>query len=183
MGKNVVLRYKHWLISKIDTNGDYSMDAYSRLMDVLFRTDFFYIPEDEKLKMDQNRAADGVYLRTIYDEETDNMVESALSDKKASVLEVLVALSIRIEQDIMGNGDDDFGHWFVEMLNNLGLMWFSNNKDWAESDILDILRVFMYRRYEDGGVGSLFPMKKPPIGFAKMEIWDQMQAYLIEKYD
>lgn len=183
MGGNVITRYKNWLISKVDTNGDFSIDVYSRLMDVLFRTDFFYIPEDEKLKMDQNRASDGVYLRAIYDEETDHKVDGALSDKKASVLEMLVALSIRIEQDIMGSGKNDFGRWFVEMLDNLGLLWYSNDEGWSERDILDILGVFMYRRYLDDGVGSLFPMKNPPDGFAKMEIWDQMQAYLIENYD
>lgn len=182
MGANVKTRYKNWLISKVDTT-TVNMGFYSRLLDILFKTDFFYIEDDPELKMDKNRASDGLYLRTIFDNETGNCIVGCLEEKKVSVLEVLVALSVRIEQDIMGTGNDDFGYWFVEMLENMGLMHYSNDDNWSDRDILDILGRFMYRRYGDDGVGSLFPMKNWPAGFAKMEIWDQMQAYLIEKYD
>lgn len=187
MAPNVKVRYKHWLISKIDTNGDYSIsDIYGCLIAVLFETDFVYISDDPQLNMDKNRASDGLYLRTIFDQETGNDITTLLKEKKPSVLEVLIALSIRIEQDIMGEGNDDFGKWFVEMLENLGLTEYTDDYTWPEDEVLEILGRFMYRRYGEDGIGSLFPLKNPEIcseKFTKLEIWNQMQYYLRENYD
>lgn len=187
MAPNVKVRYKHWLISKIDTNGDYSIDAvYGALLDVLFETDFVYISDDPQLNMDKNRASDGLYLRTIFDEETGNDIRSVLESKKVSVLEVLIALSIRIEQDIMGEGDNNFGKWFIEMLENLDLTEYTDDIPYEDGEILDKLGRFMYRRYGEDGIGSLFPLKNPEIcseKFTKLEIWNQMQYYLRENYD
>lgn len=186
MATSKINKYKHWLISKVDTNGDFSLDSYNNLMDILFETDFFYIKNDPQTKMDKNRSSDGIYLRTIYCDETGNYIEDDISDKNVSVLEVLVALSIRIEQDIMGTGGNDFGHWFVEMLDNLGLLSYDDDNFVDDKRINDILNDFMYRRYGEDGVGSLFPLKNPEIcsdSFENLEIWDQMQYYLNENYD
>lgn len=185
MAINVKVRYRHWLVRKVDTNGDFSLDEYSKLMEVLFDTDFFYFESDPYLKMDKNRVNDGLYLRTLYDEETGNDISGLLIDKKASVLEVLVGLSTRIEQDIMGEGENNYGKWFMEMMDNLGLLYFDDDH-FLEDEIYELLERFMYRRYGSDGVGSLFPIKDPDIcseNFGKLEIWNQLQYYLRENYD
>ena len=184
MRANVKVRYRHWLINRVDTNGDFSLDGYSRLFETLFDTDF-YIDTNPVLKMDKNRASDGVYLRTIFDEETGNDISGLLIDKKASILEVLVALSIRIEQDIMGEGLNDYGKWFIEMLNNLGLLHF-DDENYSDLAVEEILERFMYRRYGSDGAGSLFPLKnykKFGVKCDSFEIWDQLQYYLRENFD
>ena len=182
---NVKTKYKHWLIDQIDTNQQILLEEYDELFDFMFDTDFLWFEDrGPEVAMDKNRASDGLYLRNLFDDITGNDVTGTLTDKEASVLEVLVALAIRIEQDIMGEGEDDFGKWFIEMLSNLGLLEYSDG-NFDEYSVKAIFDRFMSRNYSGKGSGSLFPLKNYQVckdDYRDLEIWSQLQYYLEENY-
>lgn len=183
---NVKVKYKHWLIDQVDTNRKFSLVDYSELFDLMFDTDFLWFEDrGPDIAMDKNRASDGLYLRNVYDELTGSDISDVLADKEASILEVLVALAIRIEQDIMGEGENDYGNWFLEMLSNLGLLKYSDG-NFDESAVSAIFDRFMGRKYVGKGAGSLFPLKNYSVcngkNYRDLEIWSQMQYYLEENY-
>ncbi len=183
--KDIQRSYFKWLCKSVNASHRYSM-----LWDKLRRTDFVWIIDHDK-----NRANDGITLRYnyavamgIFDTEDQQKVEEYLSGP-CSVLEFLVALSIRIERDIMYdvNDDDCTAQWFSEMISNLGLLEF-DDKHYDENRVDYILNRFMSRNYDENGVGNVFPAgPKGGPHFRETEIWDQMHSYFLpkfwEKYD
>lgn len=176
MGNIVVdMEYYDWLLEQIDyyPGDDLDIDIALGLM---FSTPFRW-----SIKNDDNRAEDGLQLRSIFmDEEGWNT--NPYFEESCSVLEVLIALAIRIENDIMWDGETDrTSKWFWEMYNNLGF----NKVD--HSDYNFILNVFLDRKYDENGVGGLFPLtrssRKQHKNQRKIEIWNQAQAYLMENYE
>ena len=73
---------------------------------------------------------------------------------------------------------------FWEMIDNLGLIGYD---DASYADVRnrirvsDILNNLIRRRYHRNGRGGLFPLKRPSCDQRKVEIWYQMNAYLMEK--
>ena len=75
--------------------------SYKKLLYFLHSTDFTY-----SLALDGNRFDDGIELRYRYDYENDlEQVKVAryLDDKPCSVLEMMIALAIRLEEHIMSD--------------------------------------------------------------------------------
>ena len=77
------------------------------------------------IPMDGNRAEDGIDLRYRFGHEqhySDAMVASFLDDRPCSVLEMMIALSIRCEEHIMDDPDvgNRTGQWFWSMIASLG---------------------------------------------------------------
>ncbi len=172
-------RYFEWLCKVVKASKEYSM-----LWDKLRRTDFVWI-----VGMDENRANDGVTLRYNFavesgflDVDSQKLVEEYLSGP-CSLLEMMVALSIRIERDIMSDVDheDRTSFWFYNMLENLGVYPSYDNKHYDENQVDEILNRFMSRKYEQNGVGNLF-LGGPKSGpfFLEKEIWAQANSYLLE---
>lgn len=174
-------RYFEWLTAKVGTGGRRRV-SYSRLFHILHNVAFsWFVPNDD------NRGADGLRLRTIFiDElfpfEDDDIVISG----PCSILEVLVALAIRCENDIMLDLErgDRTSTWFWLMLNNLDLTRYTDSAftDEAALEIEDKLSIFVNREYEFNGSGGLFPLKHPETDQRAVEIWYQMNAYLIENF-
>ena len=71
---------------------------------------------------------------------------------------------------------------FHEMVDNLGLTKY-DDKHYSDVEVDDIIHRFMSRKYGKNGVGNIFwvGQKSGPL-FKNLEIWDQMQAYVLEKY-
>ncbi len=154
---------------------------YYSLMDDLFSKGFRYT-----LPMDENRALDGLALREIF--RADNhMSKSEILEGPCNVLEVLVALAQRMNFEMSDPDLDETDHtsWFFwEMIDNLGLtaysddMYYQNDGSFAVDVVLN---TFLDRMYEPDGTGGLFPLNHPGEDQRYVEIWYQMNAYLIEK--
>ena len=88
--------------------------SYRKLLSVLHSREFYFI-----LAMDENRAADGVFLRKRFAWESEFDQDEVLLalDGPCSVLEMMIALAIRIEEENMGIACD----WFWLMIRNMGL--------------------------------------------------------------
>jgi hypothetical protein len=126
--------------------------------------------------MDRNRAIDGICLREKYG------CSNSLLNEPCSVLEMLIALAARMENQIMSSFDagDRTGQWFWTMINNLELNKLDDDHFNAELADYYIDR-FLYREYEfDGSGGGLFVLDRPPQDLRDVEIWIQANWYLGE---
>lgn len=150
---------------------------YTKLLRYLFDTEFYY-----SIPMDGNRAEDGISLR--YHFGTENRVSSAevsarLDIYPCSVLEMMVALAQRLEDDIMNDYElgDRTGVWFWQMIENLGLD-FADDSGFDISRVEEIICRFLDRRYRYDGKGGLFYIPKPRKDLRSTEIWYQANWYL-----
>lgn len=134
---------------------------------------------------DSNRAEDGKHLRDIFEEETLFRDYSCLNGP-CSVLEMLIALAIRIESILEEPTEENrTEQWFWEMLKNLGLDKFTDDEFYPQGGPEQIerkLTVLLERQYTRSGKGGLFPLKVAKKDQRKTEIWYQLSAYLIENY-
>lgn len=171
--------YARWLWK---TFGFHS--GYSRLFDFLYDTEFTWV-----LEMDENRAINGVYLRDRFCYETGEMLPDGWRDWPCSVLEMLGSLALTMEESFLYNPADDTGPsvWFWEMLDNCRLseyddMLIDEDRSWANASMREIMSVILNREYGPSGEGGLFPLKNPEEDQRNVEIWNQMNAYVIENW-
>lgn len=168
--------YYEWLL---DIVGGHTAKGikYLRLLRKLFLTPFKWTVEN-----DSNRAVDGIELRDKFFEETDaNSVQVPFEE--CSVLEMLVALAMRCESDIMADPLEEMKpeRWFWEMIDNLGFYGMTDDY-FDEEYVEDRLDRWMEREYSDDGLGGLFPLKWSENDQRKVEIWFQMCAYLDQNF-
>ena len=165
--------YFDWIKNLI--SNDIEASDYERLLSFLNDIPFSYI-----IPMDDNRISDGIDLRYRFGYETDipyAQIATYLDIKSASLLEVMVALSLRIEEQFI-NGDN-VGRWFWIMIDNLGLIEYKDLYfDKAKVD--RIIKKFMERDYNKNGSGGLFITNDINKDMRNIEIWDQMHLYLNE---
>lgn len=151
--------------------------VHTKLLSHLFDTPFNYI-----LEMDGNRAADGENLRYRFGREVgyaEAVVASELDTSPCSVLEMMVALSVRMEEHIMEDDElgDRTGQWFWNMIVSLELGTMTDNR--YDPDYVDmVLERFMERDFDRDGRGSLFTIEGSRQNMRNVEIWYQMCAYL-----
>lgn len=152
---------------------------FSRLFEILHNIEFRYVME-----RDENREADGMNLRDDYTIPDDYSIEQVgtFMDRRVSVLEVLIALAIRVDDDYIGDPNEEHPEvFFMEMLENLGLSAFKW-KQYNENNVRKIVNVWLDREFARNGVGSPFPLYNSRRDQRTLEIWDQMKAYINERY-
>ena len=163
--------YFDWLMRKVEVyDNDFDIDM---VLTILFSTDFIW-----SVANDDNRAADGLVLRSTFtDDEGWNTLP--FPGEPCSVLEMLIALASRIDRDIMWDGEkDNTAKWFWEMINNLNMNWHDSEDVYCKIDN------FLHRKYDVNGVGGIFPLKKGNFQDQRdVEIWYQAQSYLMENYE
>lgn len=168
-------KYFKWMCKTIGASNN-----YKRLLQMLNSVSFHYI-----LDRDYNRECDGIDLRYRFADEFDipfPMVASYLDTRPCSVLEMMVALSIRMESIMddpsIGNRYDI---WFWDMIKSLGL---DNMFDFSfnEQYVRQALDRFLNREYESNGRGGLFTLYSyPNTDLKTVEIWYQAMWYLNEQ--
>lgn len=156
--------YYSWLMDRVG----FTRKGYDQLFLYLFSVPFSCV-----IDRDMNRMEDAKSLIYEYGE---NVLEYI------SVLEVLIALAIRIDDEYIGDPADpnpDIIFW--EMICNLGLNKF-DDKHFNVRDVFTIIDDWMKRRFDYDGTGSIFPLKDPHQDQTKIELWSQLQEYLSENY-
>lgn len=127
------------------------------------------------LEHDENRALDGIELRREYEE----YARMAAPSGPCSILEVLIGLARRmayITYDPDLSDEDQLSLWFWEMIDNLDI----NPLRGADSNMMKIL-CWIERRFDKNGEGSPFPLRFSRKNQKRVELWYQMQAYILEK--
>lgn len=167
------LQYLIWI------GGLQKFRQYGRLFEILHNIQFTYI-----LDRDNNRNEDGNDLREDYliPDCFDKEADKYFYGHWVSVLEMLLALAIRVDDEFIGDPSEEHPEDFLmEMINNLGLGVYRGEK-YRENDVIKIVQKWMNRKFDKGGYGSPFPLKYSCEDQRKIEIWDQMIAYIGENY-
>lgn len=170
--------YYEWLLEGIN---DSKVDDHTKLLNYLYNTPFYV---SRNVEMDNSRIRDGLDLRYVY---LDNKISSIPFNTRftldVSILEVLIALALKCENQIMY--DPDMGNrvpvWFWLFLDNLGLLYFTDS-NWDEELVSRMIFMWMNREYDYTGQGGLFPLREPGEDQRYVHLWNQLNAYIIENF-
>lgn len=158
-------KYFKWLISHV--NADQAVaNNYKPMLRLLHDREFAWIVAN-----DDNRIEDGRDLRAEYTQASRHIFD----DHPVSTLEVLVALSRRVEFNAGGESE----HWSWVLIENLGLDKYPGQLTERQVDqINQIIENLIFRNYKRNGLGGFFPLKYTEQDQTKVEIWYQMSAYI-----
>lgn len=170
--------YFEWLYTLVCGGRFVKQYPYRKLLTRLHSTEFTYV-----IPRDRNRADDGVGLRYRFSliqgyEDSYDLIMECL-DGPCSVLEMMVALAIRCEENIMDDPTmgDRTKQWFWNMIVNLGLG--SMLDDHFDRQFVDsTIDRFLNREYDRDGKGGLFRIRNNNRDLRKVEIWYQLCWYL-----
>lgn len=170
----VINEYFEWMSNLVCVGAHFKRVSYRKLLMRLHDTEFRY-----SIANDANRAEDGVDIRRRFAAEfgIDNV--SAYLTGPCSVLEMMIALSIRCEEHIMDDPDigDRTSKWFWGMVSNLGLNIMTDTR-FNKRFVDERLAIFLDREYGPDGTHGLFTVENSPCDLRTVEIWYQMCWYL-----
>ena len=151
--------------------------SYRELFHFLHGVDFTYT-----IDMDGNRFDDGVNLRYRFADESGyngRMGAKYLDSRPCSVLEMLLALAIRLEEHIMSDPEqgDRTRIWFWTMLSNLELDDMIDSR-FDANHVENAIQKLLNREYGRDGKGGLFRIKHCKYDLRNVEIWYQANWYL-----
>ena len=160
-------QYYDWLYKIVCGEWEPRNLSFHRLLMYLFNRD--YIPACE---MDVCRATDGINLRYRFASENNipyGKIDAVFQGVPCSMLEMMVALAIRIEEHIMEDRSmgNRVGQWFWSMVV-------------SEERAEPILARFMDRDYQPNGAGGLFTITRTSIDMRTIDIWYQLMSWLNE---
>lgn len=179
----IVPTYFDWLKNTVDPF--VGRGTHDRFFSILHS--MAYVPI---MELDNNREMDGIGLRDIYCRGygLDSLGSDLVIDSPCSVLEFLVALANRMDYIYSPTEKRYLSELFWEILNNVGIYYQTTTDDCFERDPLKFqthiqktIDTIMDRTYRPDGTGNLFPLKNPKEDQRNVEIWYQMNQYLIEK--
>lgn len=165
--------YFKWLYSQVENAKlKNPRGTYWRLLRVLHMKEFvWFVPNDD------NRLEDGRQLRYDFVEEMHiHEADHHWMEIGCSMLELLVAMAKRLEFE----DGKEAGWWFGTMLRNIGLDDLNDATAWSEQDVIDVLDTVIFRTYKPNGRGGLFPLRRPDTDQREVELWYQLNAYLLE---
>ena len=157
-------------------------EDYKTVLRAMYNYDFYYY-----VSMDKNRVSDAIWnLRNPYFGD-DGLTKIG----QVKVLEVLIALAMRVADHIRAEGMPETQEIFRTMLENLGLMAYSDEvmtgprSVSSRAKVTSIIHDFVHRKYDAHGNGSIFPLVDPPFesDLSKVDLWYQAMWYLTEKFD
>lgn len=155
-----------YALSQIDDN-------YHVVMMKLFETEFYSLVDH-----DENREKDGLEIR----EELGGELSGP-----ARLLEVLLGICKRMDFNLC-DSESERVPWkdsFEEIFENLGLDELTDEgfcSSWMPEKLDKIVKNLLDRKYKKNGIGGFFPVKRCKADQREIEIWYQMQQYIIENY-
>lgn len=163
--------YLAWLYDQVgDVKVRNKSHTYWDLFRQMYQKEFVWlIPNDD------NRIADGLDLRYEWAMKSGISPQPMVSNEGCSFLEMLIGLSRRLAFE--GEGHPPV--WFWHLIRNLGLLACTDRPKYNQSEVNDRLDDVILRLYEPDGRGGLFPLKNPKHDQRYVEIWYQMNEYLL----
>lgn len=170
--------YFVWLYGQVgDTLIENPTRTYWKMLRQLYTKEFVWI-----IPNDDNRIEDGKELRYEFvDDSKLTDVDPGWLQLGCSMFELLVGLSRRLSFEAGGEPRD----WFWQLIDNLGLYGYHdkryNTKPETSEKVIDtILDRVIWRNYSANGRGGLFPLKHPRQDQTGVELWYQLNAYVME---
>ncbi len=174
--------YFTWLETLVFPNKAFQ-ESYSKLLTQLYKTPYEW---DRTQPLDENRYVDGLNLRESFAYKM-KLPEDVIHDAvqgPCNMLEMLCALGVRIDNDIMANSATGYDHgyyWIQEMMRNLGLLRYENNY-WDHDAVATVISDFHAKNFAADGLGGLFYIPRSQRDLRTMSIWDQMCYYICRNY-
>lgn len=165
--------YFQWLYGLVaDPQKADPAKTYWNLLRKLYQKEFvWFVPNDD------NRAEDGRELRYEFMSSYDvGPPDHHWLEMGCSFLEMLIGLSRRLEFE----GGSSAAFWFWHLLRTLELGAYSDKRPLPAHVVDDIVDMVVWRTYRPDGQGGLFPLRDPQHDQRKLEIWYQLNAYLLE---
>ena len=176
---DITERYFQW-ICHIAMNGE--AENYQRLLRFLYEKKYRY-----RYPIDANRESDGIDLRYRFGYLFDippAAITCELDNTQCSVLEMMVALALRCEENILRDFDagDQTYKWFKNMIKSLGLL---DQNDTAFNLYYTNmhLEMFMNGDYSWNGAGGLFYLRNPPGDMRYTDVWTQAMWWVDEQFN
>lgn len=175
---NIIDDYYYWLTDLVVRDKRSNPRKYDDLLSFLHEVEFIFT-----IPLDDNRAFDGMDLRYRYARDRGPLHEvdyvMDILDGPCSVLEMMVALSLRCEENIMDDTHygNRTGQWFWKMITSLGLGAMDDTR-FNQAECAYIIERFLNREYEPNGRGGLFTIYGCDRDLRDVEIWRQMCWYL-----
>lgn len=171
------VKYYEWLCTSVGANRP-PYTNYLMLLQTLHKKNYIWF-----VPMDANRYSDGFHLRLKFADQNDYVIPTTGDDTlySCSVLEVLLALSIRIDSEITGEPGLVYPEkWFWVMMENMGLTRY-DDEHFDANEVNRIVDIWLERRFGSDGMGSPFPLQHPFEDQRQIELWQQMQNYVNER--
>lgn len=132
------------------------------------------------MEYDYNRVDDGVELRYGFGYENDIsqvIVSCELDHEPCSVLEMMVALAMKMDNIVTSNEGNMISEWVMVMFKSLHLDDFTDG-NFNENEAAEIIDIFLEREYDRYGDGGLFYIPDAKEDMRKIEIWEQAMWFL-----
>lgn len=169
--------YFKWLaVQVVNTRLKNPSRTYWFVLRQLYTTEFLW-----RIRNDDNRVEDGKELRLEFlDQHPDVERSSEWVGLGCSFLEMLIALTRRLAFEVEGVSSSE---WFWHLMENTSLVIPDRDydRDRMHSFVDQVLQQLNNRTYEKNGRGGLFPLHDVSIDQTKVEIWYQMNFYLLER--
>lgn len=157
---------------------------YSKLLRYLHDTPFRY-----SIMQDQNRESDGINMRHKFADTYQHglnyvQIMNTIDNRDCSMLEMMVALSYRIEHDILNDDSigDQTGKWFWTMIDNIGIDIINSCWDSQLDETIEKMDICLDRDYDYEGHGSFFSVRNPIEDMRETEIWYQANWWITYEY-
>lgn len=168
-------RYFSWLYSQVasvKTRGLHR--TYWSLLRQLHSKEFvWFIPNDD------NRVEDGRDLRYEFLEDNDiGDVDPWWLGLGCSMFELLIGLARRLSFEAEGEPRV----WFWHLIEQMDLEQYNDKAyDTRSEQVIDeACDTVIWRTYKRNGEGGLFPLRRPREDQREVELWYQLNAYLLE---
>ena len=173
-GEHINNEYFDWLCELIDSRRFSKHISYRKLLMHLHDIEFTWL-----IPMDDNRADDGIQLRRRFALVRRDISLSDYILGPCSVLEMMVALTIRYEETIMDDAlmGNRTGQWFWGMIHNLGLSAMTDS-EFDREYVDEVIARLLNREYEPDGKGGLFTVRNCAHDLRTVEIWCQFNWYI-----
>lgn len=162
--------YLEWLYNMVGRQAEDK--EHWRLLVQLYRSPFYMIVPN-----DDNRGSDGIALRREF-LRSDRTLQATREWmlEESSVLEMLIGLARHLAFEM----DGEVGEWFWQLIDNLGLTRLDDRR-FHSGVIEQTVERLVERKYSSDGTGGLFPLQEPHNDQRQVELWFQMEAYLLER--
>lgn len=149
--------------------------TYWSLAKKLYTTEFlWFVPNDD------NRVEDGKDLRHqfIFEEGLEDEDLGSWMGLGCSMLEMLIAISRKLSFLMDGEPRE----WFWHLMANIKLDGFNDASysEPADRYVHAALKRVIERTYRPDGEGGLFPLRNADRDQRQVELWYQMNSYIIE---
>lgn len=163
--------YISWLGPQLRDGHGNPDKSYWDLLVLMFERPFGFV-----IPMDENRTVDGLDLRVEFAHSV-HIHPSAMEPLgPCSFLEVLIGLSRRLGFVAGGRPPG----WAWVLLGNLGLQRMSDPiSQYKNRKVQEIMAAVIERTYLPDGTGGFFPLTRPDEDQTQVELWYQLNAYVI----